>query len=66
MAGRGHKNIYAVYKGDEYITEGTKEELAEKLNVKLETISFMASPTMQKRDKGNRTRVFLIEDEEEL
>ena len=46
---------YAIYKGENLITTGTKEECAEKLGVKQETIVFWATPTNAKRDKGNRT-----------
>lgn len=62
------KGIYALYQGDEYITDGTKQELAEYLNVKEKTISFYLSPTHKKRgrgEKGNRKCVVRIEDDGE-
>lgn len=44
---------YALYKGDRFIDIGTKEYLANLLNVKKETIEFYASPTKLKRtEKG--------------
>lgn len=43
------KKIYALYKGDNYITDGTIEELAEYLKVKPSTIRFYTTPTYKKR-----------------
>ena len=50
---------YAIYKGDKFIDIGTAKELAEKRNVKPETIEFYASPSYLKRlekvkDKYNK------------
>lgn len=45
------KVIYVLYKGDEVIDIGTKEELAERHGVSQETISFYASPTHKSRGK---------------
>ena len=55
--------IYALYKGDNYITDGTKQELADYLKVKVRTIDFYLSPTYAKRGKGvngNRKKVIYI------
>lgn len=52
--------IYALYKGDKWLLDGTKQELADYLGVKLRTISFYMSPTYAKRGKGslgNRLKV---------
>ncbi|WP_430597323.1 hypothetical protein [Enterococcus sp. AZ177] len=46
---------YSIYKGDNLITTGTKQECAEALNVKQSTIEFWATPSNVKRDKGKRT-----------
>lgn len=56
---------YAIYKGDEFIMIGTKEECAKRLNIKPDHVQFMASPTNAKRDKGNRMTAIVIEDEKE-
>lgn len=48
---RRKKIIYAIYKGDEYITDGTKDECAEVLGVTPDTITFYASPTYKQRAK---------------
>lgn len=45
---------YAVYKGDDFIAQGTTEELAEQFNIKPSSVVFMARPANLKRDKGNR------------
>lgn len=54
------KNVeYAIYKGDKFIDIGTAKELAEKCNVKPETIAYYSSPAYLKRlekvkDKYNK------------
>lgn len=40
---------YAMYKGDDLIIIGTKEECAEELGVKPDTISFYCAPSYHKR-----------------
>ena len=48
------ENVYALYKGDEFIDVGTKRELSEKMNWKKSTVSFLHTPANAKRNKGNR------------
>lgn len=48
------KSIYALYKNDEYITSGTKEEIANYCNVSPRTIMFYLTPTYSKRGKGKK------------
>ena len=55
---------YALYKGDRFIDIGTKEYLANLLNVKKETIEFYASPTQLKRHKDNCYAVVRIDEDE--
>lgn len=60
--------IYALYKGEQYIIDGTKQELADYLGVKIRTIDFYLSPTYAKRgkgSKGNRKKVIYIGKEYE-
>ena len=45
--------IYALYKGDEQLAEGTLEELAKLFNVKKKTLLFYQSPAHAKRNKCN-------------
>ncbi len=59
------KKMYAVYRGDKFIDLGTKEELATKLNVKPETISFFSRPSYKKRIKGYENTLIVIRIEED-
>lgn len=59
--------VYGLYKGDKFIDVGTVQELAQKLNVKKETILFLASPGHLRR-AGPNTKVAVkveMESEEE-
>lgn len=47
---------YALYRGEKFLGIGTKKELAELLNVKVETISFYGTPAYKKRIKKNKSR----------
>lgn len=60
------ENIYAVYKGDEFIDLGTRKELAEKLNLKPDTVKFLSTPTYRKRIKNrpNALIAIKIDDDE--
>lgn len=55
--------IYALYKGDRWLKDGTKQELADYLGVKVRTIDFYMSPTYAERGRGisgNRKRVIFL------
>ena len=60
---KGEKNkpiIYALYKGDKYITEGTREEICKELNIKPNTFYYYRSKFWAKRcEKGNNHRVII-------
>lgn len=59
------ENIYAIYKGDEFIFMGTKKECAEHLGVIPRTLYFYTTPTYRKRSKildNNRTVVIRVEE----
>lgn len=58
------EKIFALYKGDKFIDIGTKEYLANLLNVRKETIEFYASSTQLKRNKDNCYVVVRIDDDE--
>lgn len=47
------RKLYALYKGDKFITEGTIEEIANFKNVKKSTIDFLKRPVYKKRCKGS-------------
>ena len=54
---------YALYHGDDFVDLGTKQHLAERLNVKVRTIEFYNSRVYKtKRFKGNRFIVIKLED----
>lgn len=55
---------YALYKGDDFLTVGSVQELSEYLNVKPETVRFFSYPSYLKRfsDDNNRLIVIKIED----
>lgn len=40
---------YAMYRGEDLLCIGTIREIAEELNVKVETVRFYLTPTYQKR-----------------
>lgn len=44
---------YGVYKGDKFIAVGTKEDLAEELGVRANTVYFWTTPTYNSRLKEN-------------
>ncbi|WP_074389221.1 hypothetical protein [Streptococcus suis] len=56
---------YALYKGDELLGMGTAHELADLLNVKVETIHFYSTPTYQKRTNPDKARRLIPLDDEE-
>lgn len=55
------RKIFAVYRGDEFIDVGTREELASRLNLMLPTLMFKATPTYHRRTTYERSmRMYLI------
>lgn len=56
------EKIYALYRGEKFIAIGTKKELAELLNVKVETISFYATPAYKKRINEAKARRLVFVD----
>ena len=58
------RQIYAVYRGEENLGDGTAEELAKKLNVSEKTIYSSATVARCKRDKGKRLVVIKLDKEE--
>lgn len=50
------KNIYALYKGDKFITEGTKKEISEYTGLKVKTLSYYASPAYLRRMESRKYR----------
>ena len=52
--------IYAVYKGEEFLTEGTREEICKKLKIKKNTFYYYRTRFWEERVKnGNNHRVII-------
>ncbi|MDA5607120.1 hypothetical protein [Pasteurella multocida] len=58
------RQIYAVYRGEKNLGDGTAEELAKKLNVTKERIYSMSTPHSTKRDKGQRLVIIKLGKED--
>ncbi|WP_404427283.1 hypothetical protein LG296_01565 [Ureibacillus chungkukjangi] len=58
-----NNRIYALYRGEEYLTDGTQKELAQYLGVKRKTIQFYMTPSWLKRTSENALRVIALDDE---
>ena len=56
------ENIYALYRGEKFLAIGTKKGLAELLNVKVETVSFYATPSYKKRTNEAKSRRLVLID----
>ncbi|MGM9923461.1 MAG: hypothetical protein ACI35R_04355 [Bacillus sp. (in: firmicutes)] len=59
--------IYALYKGEDLLADGTIEEISEQTGKTVDHIRFMTFPTYHKRCKpgGKRMQMVLLEDDEE-
>lgn len=55
--------IYALYKGDEYVTDGTLEELAEKTGKKPASLKWMLTPAAKKRASAGSSVLVCIGEE---
>lgn len=68
MARKGFKSrikgIYALYKGDTFVTEGTKEEIAKELNISINTVSEFGTERYAHRSKKSKNRKILIRIDE--
>lgn len=58
------RQIYAAYKGDDNLADGTAKELAQKLGIEVDTLYFLASPSGHKRNKGNKLIIIKLDKEE--
>lgn len=61
MTYQKHKHwIYAVYKGDKFLTEGTREEICENLHIKKNTFYYYRTNARAKRVKnGGKHRIII-------
>ena len=55
--------IYALYKGDEYVTDGTLDEIAEKTGKKLASLEWMLTPAAKKRSGAGSSVLVCIGEE---
>lgn len=55
-----NKWIYAVYKGDKYLTEGTREEICDTMKIKKNTFYYYRSPYWHKRFKKGNNHITII------
>lgn len=57
---------YALYKGDEFIAEGTPREIARKIGKTFDTLIFYTTPAYQRRvEKAKRQRLEMVEIEDD-
>ena len=49
--------IYVVYRGDEVLAVGTKEECAYRLGIKESFVEWMATPTAHRKEASGRGRM---------
>ena len=59
-----NKRIYAVYKGQQFITEGTSDEICEALGIKKNTFYYQRNPAWRRRCKpgGNSRTIIRIDN----
>ena len=59
MTAKGKKYVYAMYKGDVFLCEGTKEEICKQMNISSNTFNFERASYYSKRSKKNNHRVII-------
>ncbi|WP_426952848.1 hypothetical protein [Bacillus mycoides] len=61
-----NKRIYALYKGDQFLSEGTILEISKVTNKSLDWLRYMLTPTYAERcsDSMKRLRLISLDDEE--
>lgn len=66
---KSRQAIYALYKGDEPIDDGTLKEMSERQGVKVETLRFISTPAyikrMEEKNYKNYKVVFRLDDDDE-
>lgn len=66
---RNKNRIYAAYRGERWLTDGTVQELAEEFNLTRRRVSWLCTPTAHKRissKPGARGLLFYFVDYEEF
>ncbi|CAH1857561.1 hypothetical protein [Convivina praedatoris] len=64
VAVRKMDRIYALYKGDEYICDGTITEIARKTGKKPNYLQYMTTKTYEKRISRGKNRLQMVELDE--
>lgn len=59
-----YKKVYALYKGDRFITEGTIREISRETDKSIDFLRYMTYPIYEKRcgDSENRLRLILLDE----
>lgn len=59
-----HKRIYALYKGERFIAEGTIREISKATGKTIDHLKYMTYPTYEKRSEngGNRLKMISLDD----
>ncbi|MFJ6264236.1 hypothetical protein ACIQGW_04340 [Lysinibacillus xylanilyticus] len=55
-----HKRIYALYKGDQFITEGTIREISKVTGKTIDFLKYMTYPIYGKRSINGKYRLKMI------
>lgn len=56
------KKLYALYRGDEFVDVGTAEEIAERQEIRPESVKWMSTPSYHKRGGYGKLMAFKIEE----
>lgn len=51
------RKVYALYKGENLIADGTIQEIHERIGKKVDTLLFMTCPVYKKRIKNGKNRL---------
>ncbi|MFJ7951552.1 hypothetical protein ACIQZG_08495 [Lysinibacillus sp. NPDC096418] len=55
-----HKRIYALYKGEQFIAEGTIREISRETGKSIDFLKYMTFPIYEKRSKNGKNRLKMI------
>lgn len=59
MPGKGHPQIYALYRGDDFIDVGTATEIGKRQGMTPKSLRFLASPAYWRRLDGKGEHALL-------
>ncbi|WP_374965989.1 hypothetical protein [Lysinibacillus sp. RS5] len=55
-----HKRIYALYKGEQFITEGTIREISRETGKTIDFLKYMTYPIYEKRSVNGKNQLKMI------